>query len=111
MATNGSASRFTFPMLRRLVTWRLPQWGQKWQKAQNEHMFFRVVHDSHIDRRLRVRHPHADTRGHAHRYASKSVANDDLTFVIWRKDDVYRHELFSCEERCRRSFRESVAEP
>src|SRR5271170_2254517 len=45
------------------------------------------------------------------RYASESATDDELSCVIWRKDDVYRHESFSREERCRGSFRESVAEP
>jgi hypothetical protein len=31
-----------------------------------------------------------------------------LAFVIRRKDDVHCHESVSCEERCRRSFRESI---
>src|SRR5271156_2003107 len=36
--------------------------------------------------------------------------------MVWalqlgEKTDVHRHESFSCEERCRRCFRESVAKP
>ena len=65
--------------------------GVKSGKAQNGNMFSALSSIANIDRRLWVRHLHADKKGATcNRYTSKSVANNDLPFVIWRKDDVYR---------------------